>query len=170
MQASLSRVNVATGVSHEATLVGQPSETKYPFTRMLEGKLAASAHVVRDLDGSKACFFVFTDLSVRLEGVFRLKFQLILLGPPGMGNGTGSNVVAQIETDDFTIYSPRRFPGMTESTELAKALAKQGVQIPIRNDVRRKQDEGGSRTTGNNNYNNHNSSVSTQYPRSGNDR
>ncbi|SPO39044.1 uncharacterized protein PSFLO_04523 [Pseudozyma flocculosa] len=153
MQVSLQRVDVATGNLQETTLVGQPSDTSFPWTRMLEGRLAASAHVVRDLDGSRACFFVFTDLSVRLEGHFRLHFQLLLLGPPSMvsngdgaggggggGGGTGSNVVAEIQSDIFTIYSPRRFPGMTESTELAKSLARQGVQIPIRNDVRRKQE------------------------------
>ncbi len=31
---------------------------------------------------------------------------------------------------------------MTESTDLAKCLAKQGIQVPLRNDVRRRQEQG----------------------------
>lgn len=31
-----------------------------------------------------------------------------------------------------------KFPGMTESTELSKAFAKQGLKIPIRNDGKKR--------------------------------
>lgn len=113
---------------------------------MLEGRIVASANVARDLDGSRACFFVFTDLSIRQEGQFRLAFKLIALGPPnfpsmGASGSTGGQVLAEALTEPFSIYSPRRFPGMTESTELAKCLARQGIQVPVRNDIRRKQEQ-----------------------------
>ena len=113
---------------------------------MLEGRLVASANVARDLDGSRACFFVFTDLSIRQEGQFRLAFKLIALGPPtlppmGSSVSAGGQVLAEALTEPFAIYSPRRFPGMTESTELAKCLARQGIQVPVRNDIRRKQEQ-----------------------------
>ncbi|PWN51321.1 hypothetical protein IE53DRAFT_314112 [Violaceomyces palustris] len=143
MQAFLKRVDTETGENNEVPLVAHMTERTFPWTRMLEGKLAASGHVVRDLDGSKACFFVFTDLSVRLEGVFILHFSLIVLGGESSSSGgiAGGKVVASIDSEPFTVYSPRRFPGMTESTELAKLLARQGVQVPIRNDVRKRSEE-----------------------------
>lgn len=65
----------------EATLVRNSSDQSYAWRRALEGKLVSSGHVVRDLDGQKSCFFVFPDLSVRLEGSFRLKFTLLRIGP-----------------------------------------------------------------------------------------
>lgn len=113
---------------------------------MLEGRLVASANVARDLDGSRACFFVFTDLSIRQEGQFRLAFKLIAIGPPalpqpGAPPSSGGQVLAEALTEPFAIYSPRRFPGMTESTELAKCLARQGIQVPVRNDIRRRQEQ-----------------------------
>ncbi|EST09017.2 Velvet factor [Kalmanozyma brasiliensis GHG001] len=135
LQVTLHREDPLTGTHTEAVLV-DTNDIAYPMTRMLEGRLVASANVARDLDGSRACFFVFTDLSIRQEGQFRLAFKLLALAPPGGG------VLAEALTEPFTIYSPRRFPGMTESTELAKLLAKQGIQVPLRNDVRRgRQDQ-----------------------------
>lgn len=132
---TLHKQDLLTGTHTEAVLV-DTNDASYPMTRMLEGRLVASANVARDLDGSRACFFVFTDLSIRQEGQFRLAFKLLALGP------SGGQVLAEALTEPFTIYSPRRFPGMTESTELAKLLAKQGIQVPLRNDVRsRRQDQ-----------------------------
>ncbi len=133
---------MATGTHAESVLV-ESNAAAHPFTRMLEGRLVASANVARDLDGSRACFFVFTDLSIRQEGHFRLAFKLIALGP-GDPSSPGGQVLAEALTEPFAIYSPRRFPGMTESTELAKCLARQGIQVPVRNDVRRRQEQADS--------------------------
>ncbi|CDR98506.1 hypothetical protein [Sporisorium scitamineum] len=123
--------------THAEAVLVESNDPMYPWTRMLEGRLVASANVARDLDGSRACFFVFTDLSIRQEGQFRLAFKLLALGPP---TSTGGHVLAEALTEPFTIYSPRRFPGMTESTGLAKCLARQGIQVPVRNDIRRRQE------------------------------
>ncbi|CDU24903.1 uncharacterized protein SPSC_04736 [Sporisorium scitamineum] len=136
LQVSLRKEDPVSRTHAEAVLV-ESNDPMYPWTRMLEGRLVASANVARDLDGSRACFFVFTDLSIRQEGQFRLAFKLLALGPP---TSTGGHVLAEALTEPFTIYSPRRFPGMTESTGLAKCLARQGIQVPVRNDIRRRQE------------------------------
>ncbi len=104
LQVSLRKEDPLTHTHTEAVLV-DTNDPSYPTTRMLEGRLVASANVARDLDGSRACFFVFTDLSIRQEGQFRLAFKLLALG------GTGGQVLAEALTEPFTIYSPRRFPG-----------------------------------------------------------
>ncbi|RUP43333.1 velvet factor [Jimgerdemannia flammicorona] len=43
-----------------------------------------------------------------------------------------SRVEAEVYTHPFTVYSAKKFPGMTESTELSKCFARQGIKIPIR--------------------------------------
>ncbi|SAM83984.1 uncharacterized protein UBRO_06307 [Ustilago bromivora] len=135
---SLRKENPTTSTHSESVLI-ESNDFAFPWTRMLEGRLVASANVARDLDGSRACFFVFTDLSIRQEGQFRLAFKLMGLTPTSAGSG--GQVVAEALTEPFQIYSPRRFPGMTESTELAKCLARQGLQVPVRNDIRRRGGE-----------------------------
>lgn len=37
------------------------------------------------------------------------------------------------------VYSPRRFPGMLEPTELSKKLAAQGIKIAVRSDKKKRQ-------------------------------
>ncbi|GAC99905.1 hypothetical protein PHSY_007508 [Pseudozyma hubeiensis SY62] len=154
LQVSLYKEDPVTGTHTEAVLV-ETNDPSYPWTRMLEGRLVASANVARDLDGSRACFFVFTDLSIRQEGPFRLAFKLLALGPPSMGPASASgHILAEALTEPFTIYSPRRFPGMTESTELAKCLARQGIQVPVRNDIRKRQEQPDSLTASTDDMNN----------------
>ena len=41
-------------------------------------------------------------------------------------------VLAQVFSEDFQVYSAKRFPGVVESTPLSKCFATQGVKIPIR--------------------------------------
>lgn len=146
LQASLLREDPTSGTVSDSVLI-ESRDAEFPVTRMLEGRLIASANVARDLDQSPACFFVFTDLSIRQEGQFRLEFKLIAIS-----QGAG-NVITQAVTEPFTIYSPRRFPGMTESTPLAKHLAKQGLQVPVRNDVRRRQEQPNAPTASNDDAN-----------------
>lgn len=71
---------IRTTNSHSTRDTAESSGTgtvRRTYRRTLEGKLVASAHVARDLDGHRACFFFFPDLSIRLEGRFRLRFQLL---------------------------------------------------------------------------------------------
>ncbi|KAJ3043524.1 hypothetical protein HDV00_004913 [Rhizophlyctis rosea] len=48
-------------------------------------------------------------------------------------------VVAETYSDKFHVYAAKKFPGMEESTELSKCFARQGVKIPIRNELRQRQ-------------------------------
>lgn len=49
-------------------------------TRVLMGSLVSSPSLLKDNEGLPGCFFVFPDLSIRTEGVYRLKFSLMKLG------------------------------------------------------------------------------------------
>ncbi|KAF9975958.1 hypothetical protein BGZ73_000184 [Actinomortierella ambigua] len=102
-------------------------------SRNLTGSTVASGNLLTDIDGQLGVYFVFQDMSVRSDGVFTLKFSFAL--PPTQG-GSPSQVTASCFSEPFTIYSAKRFPGMTESTALSKHFAKQGIKVPIRKEAR----------------------------------
>lgn len=116
------------------------------YTRNLVGAAVASASVLKDEQDKWCTFFVFQDISVRTEGVYRIKLMFVNLEVSGrVGTGV-ADALAETYTDAFTVYSPRRFPGMLDPTPLSRKLASQGIKIPVRNDKkkqRRRNDEGG---------------------------
>ncbi|RUS22647.1 velvet factor-domain-containing protein, partial [Jimgerdemannia flammicorona] len=75
-------------------------------------------------------FFIFPDMSVRVEGKYRIKFSLFEI--------TGGEVVqvSSVYSEIFTVYSPKLFPGMSESTFLTRSFSDQGVRIRIRKENR----------------------------------
>ncbi|SCV74252.1 BQ2448_6684 [Microbotryum intermedium] len=85
------------------------------------GSVVSSLFHLKD----QSCF-VFPDLSVRTEGKFRFKMSLFEIMEDGVRYCTS------IFTDPFQVYSSKRFPGMTKSTELSKAFAEQGLRLRIR--------------------------------------
>ncbi|KAJ1973077.1 hypothetical protein H4R34_005199, partial [Dimargaris verticillata] len=105
--------------------------TKNGKSAILSGSLVSSVNILRDVehDDQLGAFFVFPDLSIRLEGTYRLKFHLYEL--------VDNQVVfrSHIVSDPFNVYSPKKFPGMTESTALSKSFASQGLKIRIRTDL-----------------------------------
>ncbi|KAG0268938.1 hypothetical protein DFQ27_005233 [Actinomortierella ambigua] len=102
-------------------------------SRNLTGSTVASGNLLTDLDGHLGVYFIFQDMSVRSDGIFTLKFSFAL--PPIHGSAA-SQITASCFSEPFTIYSAKRFPGMTESTALSKHFAKQGIKVPIRKEAR----------------------------------
>lgn len=98
-----------------------------------------------------AGYFIFPDLSVRHEGRFRLSFSLYeeLKNPIDEDSGfPRSSDQAQVthrlevRSSPFTVYSAKKFPGLTESTSLSRMVAEQGCRVRIRRDVRmRRRDQ-----------------------------
>lgn len=131
----------STGPSSTVMSLNAPS-----CTRNLMGHCTSSAYVLTNDLGQQGIYFIFQDLSVRTEGTFTLKFSfcdvkgLLVRSLNGYTNSRGS-VAAEVYSDPFKVYSAKKFPGMTESTELSKAFAKQGIKIPIRKDTRYRKEE-----------------------------
>ncbi|KAI9490381.1 velvet factor, partial [Zychaea mexicana] len=100
-------------------------------TRSTTGSVVSSLYHLKDIDNSDAGFFVFPDLSVRVEGNYRLKLSLFEI--------IGKDVFhcRSIISDVFIVYSAKKFPGMEESTFLSRAFADQGLKIRIRKELRR---------------------------------
>ncbi|CAJ0760261.1 259_t:CDS:2, partial [Entrophospora sp. SA101] len=83
--------------------------------------------MVFKIDGG---FFVFGDISIRVEGRYRLRFSLFEVI---------KNEVIHLQSiisDIFTIYSAKAFPGASESTFLSRSFSDQGVRIRIRKEHR----------------------------------
>ncbi|KAJ2864478.1 hypothetical protein FB639_005199 [Coemansia asiatica] len=100
----------------------------------LLGDYTASSSIVEDEMGERGCFFVFPNLSIRLEGRYRLRFTLIKI--PSLCDVPQQMIptsIASVFSEPFDVYSIKTFPGMIESTPLSRALAQQGLKIPIRN-------------------------------------
>jgi hypothetical protein len=107
------------------------------YTRNLIGSLSVNASKLEDDRKKLGLWFVLQDLSVRTEGVFRLKMSFVDVGSGQ--NGTQLNkgrapVLATCFSAPFQVYSAKKFPGVIESTPLSKEFARQGIKIPIRKD------------------------------------
>ncbi|KAJ5297474.1 hypothetical protein PENANT_c005G02727 [Penicillium antarcticum] len=96
----------------------------------LAGTLVSSLHRLKDVDNSDGGFFVFGDLSVKIEGDFRLKFTLFEMRKSQV------TYLKTIISERFTVSPPKSFPGMMESTFLSRSFADQGVKLRIRKEPR----------------------------------
>ncbi|KAF9933245.1 hypothetical protein FBU30_006013 [Linnemannia zychae] len=121
-------------------MIATPGQSDPPkLTRILMGSLVVSPILLNNPEGVPGWYFSFPDLSIRTEGTYTLKFSLMRFGSfdfSSSEDGQSSMLVAEEISEPFQVFSAKKFPGMTESTELSKAFAKQGLKIPIRNDLR----------------------------------
>ncbi|EWC44790.1 hypothetical protein DRE_06428 [Drechslerella stenobrocha 248] len=115
------------------------------YNQALAGTLVSSLHRLKDIDntGSRheqpadlfvifldGGFFVFGDLSVKVEGQFRLRFSLFEI------SNNEVHYIKSITSNPFTVYPMKNFPGMSESTFLSRSFGDQGVRLRIRKEPR----------------------------------
>jgi hypothetical protein len=98
---------------------------------LLGGTIVSSLHRLKDPENQQdGAYFVFGDLSVKVEGTFRLQFNLFEM------RGEECHHMTSIESKDFLVHSTKTFPGMNESTKLTRAFGEQGVRLRIRKEPR----------------------------------
>jgi hypothetical protein len=134
-----------------------------PPQQALAGTLVSSLHRLKDIDNTGMAleislglrlmildggFFVFGDLSVKVEGEYRLRFSLFEMLKYGILDTVlelASNVlfsrtevvhIKSIVSEPFTVYAAKNFPGMAESTFLSRSFGDQGVRLRIRKEPR----------------------------------
>jgi hypothetical protein len=106
-----------------------------------------------------AGYFIFPDLSVRNEGWYRLSFSLLEgtkeardadperqfpSSPRPQADGEPKAPLnfedmatrLDVRSRPFQVFSAKKFPGLSESTELSRLVADQGCRVRIRRDVR----------------------------------
>ncbi|KAK7460799.1 hypothetical protein VKT23_008728 [Stygiomarasmius scandens] len=94
--------------------------------------------VAIDYHGKKSLMFVFSDLAVKSEGFFILRYRMFDLFSRAWDM---KDLVVQAECYGgmFRVYSTKEFPGLQASTELTKHLSRYGVRLNIRETERKRK-------------------------------
>ncbi|KAB8299865.1 hypothetical protein EYC80_000111 [Monilinia laxa] len=98
---------------------------------LLAGTTVSSSHRLKDPETDDwGAYFVFGDLSAKIEGIFILQFDLY--------EQRDNDVVwlGSTASDQFTVYSSKTFPGMMESTPMTKKFQEQGLKLRVRKEPR----------------------------------
>ncbi|KAH8716896.1 velvet factor-domain-containing protein [Phaeosphaeriaceae sp. PMI808] len=128
---------------------GRAPPTTPSFPVLTGTPVAGMAYLDRP---TPAGYFIFPDLSVRHEGKYRLSFALFEnlsevkdLDPEDPDViFDGNHFVthrAEVKSMPFTVFSAKKFPGLSESTALSRMVAEQGCRVRIRRDVRMRRRE-----------------------------
>lgn len=118
----------------------QVSGASASCSRNLIGSLSSTAFLLMDTENVPGLFFIMGDLSIRTEGIFRLKFTFFdlmcdktpLEAASGCSLANYSPLLASDYSDPFQVWSAKRFPGVRPTTALSQAFADQGIKIPVR--------------------------------------
>ncbi|EPZ35961.1 hypothetical protein ROZALSC1DRAFT_26506 [Rozella allomycis CSF55] len=121
-----SLVNAETG-----SVVELEGKAKTP----LAGNCTSSGFRLKDMNNNDALFFVFQDLSVRIDGTFKLRFDLFEL----VQQSDKAYYCATAKSNSFKVYLAKHFPGLNESTPLSRYLADHGIKMRVRNDARKRR-------------------------------
>ncbi|KAL9588552.1 MAG: hypothetical protein Q9203_002640 [Teloschistes exilis] len=103
---------------------------RLPADKVLCGTLVSSLHRLKDVDNKDGGFFVFGDMSVKIEGEFRLRFVLFEMCK------TEVVFIKSVTSQAFSVFHHKVFPGMSESTFLSRSFGDQGVRLRIRKEPR----------------------------------
>ncbi|OCF36140.1 hypothetical protein I317_01023 [Kwoniella heveanensis CBS 569] len=104
--------------------------------RNLYGSLHVAGVRVPSPEGGMGTWFLFTDLSVRQEGTYSLRFRCFDLTAVGPSVGLPSPCLVECQSQPFRVYSPRQVPPLPKPTELAEHFAKQGFKLNTRKNER----------------------------------
>lgn len=96
------------------------------------GTIVASPYQAKDERGVAGTFFVFPDLSCRSPGRYKLGFKLLRVDLMSMEPGKVSPSVASAVSEVFAVYTAKDFPGMRASSDLLKALRRQGLNVGVK--------------------------------------
>ncbi|KAG1279658.1 hypothetical protein G6F66_011799 [Rhizopus arrhizus] len=95
--------------TEERNIISNPPKC----TRVLMGSLVSSPSLLKNEKNEPGLYFAFPDLSIRTEGRYTLRFSLMKLVNSDFQENAKSKIVAQVFSDPFTVYSAKKFPGMT---------------------------------------------------------
>lgn len=96
----------------------------------LAGTVVSSLHRLKDAENVDGAFFIFGDLSVKVEGKFRLQFNLYEIYDDCCLH------VHYAQSNVFTVHGTKNFPGMGESSPLTRTFSDQGVRLRLRKEPR----------------------------------
>ncbi|KAI0518026.1 velvet factor-domain-containing protein [Xylaria bambusicola] len=109
-----------------------------PPANLMSGTMVSSLHRLKDPGDQEGAFFVFGDLTIRREGNYCLRFDLLQM-EFGVSSDPDSLVtVTSVTSNPFRVYSQKNFPKQqkNESTFLTRSFSDQGVRLRVRKDSR----------------------------------
>ena len=98
--------------------------------KSLAGTLVSSLHRLKDVSNKDGGFFVFGDISIKVQGSFRLCFTLYEFQQHHVQH------LASVISDKFKVLPAKDFKGLEESTYLSRAFSDQGVRLRLRKEPR----------------------------------
>lgn len=90
--------------------------------------------------GCNALMFIFSDIAVKIEGTFVLRYRVFNIFAEAEGD-TEIPVLAECYGGPFKIYATKEFPGLPASTDLTKSLQESGVKVATRAKERKRPRE-----------------------------
>ncbi|OSX65887.1 hypothetical protein POSPLADRAFT_1130755 [Postia placenta MAD-698-R-SB12] len=99
-------------------------------TQLLAGTITVAAICI-DYKGKKSLMFIFSDLAVRSEGTYMLRYSAYDIFSH-VRHTQGHPALAQCFGGPFHIYSTKDFPGLHASTDLTKHLSFYGMRLHAR--------------------------------------
>jgi hypothetical protein len=110
-----------------------------PSCTGLLGTVVSSLNKLRDTESEDGGFFIFSDICVKHEGHYRLRFTLFEINQKRNQVRTDAAEVTYITSvwsDKFTVYGVKDFPGLLPSTPLSRVFCEQGVRLKLRKETR----------------------------------
>ncbi|KAI0016777.1 velvet factor-domain-containing protein [Xylariomycetidae sp. FL0641] len=107
-----------------------------PPANMMSGTMVSSLHRLKDPSNQEGAFFIFGDLTIRSEGVFAIRFDLLQMEFGGDSEADSLVTITSVRSEDFRVHAGKSFPGMAESTFLTRSFSDQGVRLRLRKDSR----------------------------------
>jgi hypothetical protein len=108
-----------------------PDEPHENVDKALIGTLTSSLHRLKASDNRDGGFFIFGDMSVMIQGRFKLRFALY-----EMQENSGVVFLGTIDSKPFVVLPGKDFKGMAESTVLSRSFSDQGVRLRLRKEPR----------------------------------
>ncbi|KAF8336330.1 velvet factor-domain-containing protein [Cantharellus anzutake] len=125
-------VSVDLGFLGPSALSPRPSS---PTGSVFGSSFVHAVHM--DWRGEPVIFFVFSDVSVRQEGYFCLRYRFFDLFSRTAGS-SDVPIAAELYSGGFVVHSTKDFPGLQPSTPLTKHLSRWGVRVNLREGDRRR--------------------------------
>ncbi|KAI1342954.1 hypothetical protein F5Y15DRAFT_412624 [Xylariaceae sp. FL0016] len=108
-----------------------------PPPNVMSGTMVSSLHRLKDPSNQEGAFFIFGDLTIKNEGVYVLRFDLLQMEFGNTSSDSDSIVtITSTTSEPFRVHASKAFPGMAESTFLTRSFSDQGVRLRLRKDSR----------------------------------
>lgn len=102
----------------------------------MAGTTVSSLHRLKDPTNKEGAFFVFGDLTIKSEGEYVIRFDLLQMTMDNLEDGEFWVTICSVTSEPFKVHAGRAFPGMAESTFLTRSFSDQGVRLRLRKDSR----------------------------------